>query len=49
MGTKKTRPSKKKKAAKSATDSIDELKKKIKYQKNALTKIIKTYSNENET
>jgi len=36
----------KNKTEKTDTNSIDELKKKIKHQKDALTKIIKTYSHE---
>jgi len=43
MGKKKSK-SGKAAAKKSDSNSIDELKKKIKHQKNALNKIIKTYS-----
>jgi len=44
MDKKKKNIAKKKKPRPSEKDSITELKEKIKHQKDALTKIIKTYS-----
>jgi len=44
MEKKKGNTTKKKKAKSSDRDSIAELKKKVKHQKDALNKIIKTYS-----
>jgi hypothetical protein len=44
MGKKVKKTLKKKKTVKSEKDSIAELKEKLKHQKDALNKIIKTYS-----
>lgn len=46
MAKKKQKP-KKKKADETGNNTLDELKKKIKHQKDALNKIIKNYSDEN--